>query len=111
VIEGNDFDDGQGGGRDEVFVVEEDEGEPGLAGGGLLGEKEVVEAVNGGVGDAAHGAGTIEDKGEFGEVWIHDAPILPKGVGQRLSEGEKNRRGREIKIKIRIRIKNPARER
>ncbi len=48
-------------------VAEQDEGEAGVAGGGLVVEEEFVEAVNGGLADGFHGAGAVEDEGDFSE--------------------------------------------
>ena len=56
---------------DEVFVVEEDQGEAGLAGGLLLLLEELVEAGDGGLDHRGHRAGAVEDVGDFGEVLVH----------------------------------------
>lgn len=48
-------------------VVEQDEGETGVAGGSLLVEEKLVEAVNGGLADGFHGVGAVENEGDFSE--------------------------------------------
>ena len=64
------------------MVVEEDEGEAGGIAAGLtaLGGEEGVEAADGVVGDGLHGAGAIEDKGDFGE---HGEVQRAEGRGRR----------------------------
>ena len=46
-------------------VVEQDEGETDVAGGCLLVEEKLVEAVNGGLAGVFHGTGAVEDEGDF----------------------------------------------
>ena len=57
--------------RDEIFVVEKNQREPGLAGSRLLVAKEFVESRDSGLGDGLHGTGTVENEGDFSEVFVH----------------------------------------
>lgn len=85
MVEGDDFGDGERGGGDEIFVVEEDKGEAGLAGECLLFAQEMVVTLDSGADERVHGAGTIEDEGQFGELRIHDAGRFTRPIGQWLS--------------------------
>lgn len=77
--EGGDLGDGEPVVEDVVAVIEEDEGELGghgravCVGGVLLAVEELVKASEGGVVHGGHGAGAVEDEGDF---CVHDVVVF-----------------------------------
>ena len=86
-VEFDDLRDRQRGAGEEVVVVEENEGEAGVTFRLLLVAQEGVEAGDGGLDHGCHGAGAIEDEGDFGEAVVHCAVTFAPGVGQGWGEG------------------------
>lgn len=62
-----------GGHGNFVGVVKLDEGETGAPGCIALAFDKLIEGGNGGLTQGFHGAGAVQDVGDFDEVWIHGA--------------------------------------
>lgn len=71
-VEAGDLGNGESVHRGFDAVIEEHEGEAGLARQGLLVAQELIEPGNGLLDQRRHGAGSVEDEGDFGEVGVHD---------------------------------------
>ena len=62
---------GHGDMRDQILIIKEHQGEPGVPGDIELGFQELIEATDGGLLQWLHGAGAVQDVGDFNKVRIH----------------------------------------